>query len=98
LHLSIRNVFAVVIGISGFLMACGSPPPATAPTPVATVPQTPTQPQVPQVPTVAEVRLEGPETIPLGETAEFRLIARWTDGSSPHVVFLLEPSVCPVAV
>jgi hypothetical protein len=58
--------------------ACGDPP--TRPSTDVVVSPPPPPPPPPAEPTVTAIVVEGPDTVPLGETAQFRAVARMSDG------------------
>ena len=58
-------------------VACGDPPTRPSTDVVVNPPPPP-----PSEPTVSSVLIEGPDTVPLGETAQFRVVARMTDGAA----------------
>ena len=69
------NVFIVLL--MTFPAGCSDQP--ARPTEVVANPPGPPPPL--SEPTVSEVVIEGPETVPIGETTEFRMIATMTDGA-----------------
>jgi hypothetical protein len=69
-------ILAVVIGLSIFV-ACDSPGSPSPPPP-------PPPPPLPQV-SLTNIRIEGPASIPPGESAQFRLVATFRDGTNTDV-------------
>jgi hypothetical protein len=69
---------AVALAVTGLFVvcgACGDSPAAPTPPPSSVIP--------PSVPIIAEVRLDGPEMVPLGEVVQYKLIA--LDGSGSYL-------------
>jgi hypothetical protein len=77
---AIVMAFSMALAAAGFVTACDKTP---TPTPMAPSPGPAAGPA--PVITTAEVEMVGPEIVPLGETIQFRLMARLTDGSSADV-------------